>query len=437
MRKLFICLIAVILLVSVGCSFPGSTVKLKGDKSVALVVLVDEPNYAISEMSRAFADKLSEYTGKTVNVESLSEFDGEDSAYAVYIDTVKSDGSNISSSDFVQDAVSDADDSILIYEGNYEISFGGSSAYVIAPNEFALYYALDDFLAEFKEPSYAVKVGTKELVPCGTDAITPAQLVDKVGDVQFLFTEYKVTFVKKQNDMDSPGAVLIDRYANDIMQGGGTDGKYAYYALYEDDVSNIYKFDLKSWELVAVSEELPTGHSNDITYVPEENVLMVADCTEKDGWAGVYYIDPDTLELLNYGILPYGCRGLDYSPSLQQYVVTGSYTHNIYDKDFNLIRSFNCGFPRDTTQGLCCDGRYIYDARWGQYSSPDYSGDNRLIVHGMEGEFISEGIIKGDPCRGTSENENVFIYDNRFYVGYFNNLCTVNEYVMVPVNMFE
>jgi hypothetical protein len=246
------------------------------------------------------------------------------------------------------------------------------------------------------------------------------------------------TFVEKYYEADKPGtALLVDGDGRDGMQGGGTDGKYAYYALYEDDIANIYKFDLRDWTLVDVSDALPTGHSNDITYVPEKNVLMVADCTEKDGWAGVYYVDPDTLELLNYGILPYGCRGLDYSPVLQQYVVTGSYTHNIYDKDFNHIRSFNCGFPRDTTQGLYCDGSYVYDSRWGDYTGPDYSGDNRLLIHSIDGEFISEGIIKGDPCKGNSENENVFIYENMFYVGYYNSPRTVNEYVMVPVNMFE
>ncbi len=445
MRKLICFFIVLLLWVFVGCSSeaPSVEVVLKGVGSVDLVVLVDDPNYAVTEMVKAFADKLGTYTGKNVAVGELSEFDGEDSVYSVYVDTVKSHGSNLPYFDFSFDdetfrTVEGISESISFYEENYEICFGETSAYVIAPNEFALYLALDDFLAEFKEPSYTVLSETKVNVPCGPDSITPSKLIEKVGDVQFLFTEYKVTFVEKYYEADKPGtALLVDGDGRDGMQGGGTDGKYAYYALYEDDIANIYKFDLKDWTLVDVSEALPTGHSNDITYVPEKNVLMVADCTEKDGWAGVYYVDPDTLELLNYGILPYGCRGLDYSPVLQQYVVTGSYTHNIYDKDFNHIRSFNCGFPRDTTQGLYCDGSYVYDSRWGDYTGPDYSGDNRLLIHSIDGEFISEGIIKGDPCKGNSENENVFIYENMFYVGYYNSPRTVNEYVMVPVNMFE
>ena len=267
---------------------------------------------------------------------------------------------------------------------------------------------------------------------------TPAELISQVGDVQFLFTEYKATFVEKHYEVtDSSKILLVDGDGRDGMQGGGTDGKYAYYALYEDDIANIYKFDLETWELVAVSEAMPTGHSNDITYVPEKNVLMIADCTEKDGWAGVHYVDPDTLEYLEYGILPYGCRGLDYVPELQQYVITGSYTHNIYDKDFNFIKSFNCGFPQDTTQGLYCDGSYIYDSRWGENDEEDHSGQNHLLIHDLEGNFISHGEIHGDPYDDESENENVFIHNNFFYVGYYNSPRTINEYIMVPVNMFQ
>ena len=51
-----------------------------------------------------------------------------------------------------------------------------------------------------------------------------------------------------------------------VMQGGGTDGKYAYVALINKSVSPehslIYKYDLETLELVKVSEPLPTCHTN-------------------------------------------------------------------------------------------------------------------------------------------------------------------------------
>ncbi len=444
MKKLFIATFIFTLLAFTGCSEDSNIdIVLKGENSVDLVVLVDEPNYAVAEMAEAFAEKLSEYTGKNVELGELSEFDGNENVYPIYIDAVKEDGSNFPSFDVhlsVQEAdmITWVDKALETYRENYELIYEKNSAQVIAPDEYWLYFALDDFLDGFKNETYTVKSNTRTLVG-GTAVIpTPAQLIAKAGDVQFLFTEHKVTFVYDRYDAQFAGtALLVDGDGRDGMQGGGTDGKYAYYALYEDDIANIYKFDLETWELVDVSEAVPTGHSNDITYVPEKNVLMVADCTEADGWAGVHYINPDTLEYIEYGILPTGSRGLDYIPSLQQYVITGSYTHNIYDKDFNHIRSFNCGFPQDTTQGLYCDGSYIYDSRWGEKNADDHSGQNHLLIHDMEGNFISHGEIHGDPYNNESENENVFIHNNFFYIGYYNSPRTVNEYIMLPVNMFN
>ncbi len=444
MKKLFIATFIFTLLAFTGCSEDSNIdIILKGENSVDLVVLVDEPNFAVSEIASAFAEKLGEYTGKKIDISEISEFDSEAAVYPIYIDTVKNDGSNLPSFDVhmsIQetDMITWIDKAVETYDKNYEVLFNETSAQIIAPDEYWLYFALEDFLNGFKNETLTVKAGTRTLVGGNMAIPTPAQLIARVGDVQFLFTEYKMTFVYNRYDAQFPNtALLVDGDGRDGMQGGGTDGKYAYYALYEDDIANIYKFDLETWELVAVSEALPTGHSNDITYVPEKHVLMVADCTEADGWAGVHYIDPDTLEYIEYGILPYGCRGLDYIPSLQQYVITGSYTHNIYDKDFNLIRSFNCGFPQDTTQGLYSDGSYIYDSRWGEKNADDHSGQNHLLIHDMEGNFISHGEIHGDPYNNESENENVFIHNNLFYIGYYNSPRTVNEYIMLPVEMFE
>ncbi len=444
MKKVLIGIFIFTLMLLAGCGTEGTPVRivLNGEGSVDIVVLVDEPNYAISEIAAKFAEKLSEYTGKNVGLGELSEFDGGENIYPIYIDTVKEDGSNLP--DFnahmsieETDAITWINASIETYENDCEIIFNSDSAQIIAPDEYKLYFALENVLNEFKTENYFVLAGTRTLF--GGGAIpTPAQLIEKVGDVQFLFTEHKIEFVYSYYDAERPGtALLINSGRKDGMQGGGTDGKYAYYALYDNDIANIYKFDLETWNLVAVSEDVPTGHSNDITYVPEKHVLMVADCTEKDGWAGVHYIDPDTLEYIEYGLLPAGCRGIAYVPSLQQYIVTGSYTHNIYDKDFNHIKTFNCGFPRDTTQGLYCDGSYIYDSRWGEKDASDHSGQNHLLIHDMDGNFISHGEIHGDPYKNSSENENVFIHNNLFYIGYYNRPRTINEYIMVPVNMFE
>lgn len=443
MKKLLTSLFFLLLITITSCSAEEAPVEvvLKGENSVDLVVLVDEPNFAETEIATAFAKKLSEYTGKTVKIEEKSEYKGN--AYTILVGAVKEDGSNLPSFDAHMsieetDIMTWIDSAITTYDENYELIYGETSAQVIAPDEYWLYFALEDFLSGFKNETYSVTAGTRTLV--GGNAVpTPAQLIEKVGDVKFLFTEYKATFVYYLYEADIPGNVLAVSDDQDGMQGGGTDGKYAYYALYNDDEAYIYKFDLETWELVDVSDLLPTGHSNDITYVPEKHVLMVADCTTKDDWKGVNYIDPDTLELIKYEILPAGSRGLQYIPETQQYIISGGYTHNVYDKDFNFIKSINCGFQRDTTQGIYSDGSYIYDARYGDTGESEDSGQNRILIHDFDGNFISEGIIC-DPVKN-SENENVFIHNNLFYVGYYlgpdHSTRAVSEYVMVPVEMFE
>ena len=443
MKKSMLVIFILMLVTFTGCSEDTNIeVQLKGENSVDIVVLVDEPNYAISEMASAFAEKLSECSGKNVELGELSEFDRNSSVYSIYIDTVKEDGSNLPKFDTHMsvkeaDTITWVNEAIKTYDENYELIFGETSAQIIAPDEYWIYFAIEDFLRGFKNETYSVKANTRTLVG-GTVVPTPAQLIERVGDVKFLFTEHKITFVENYYEAEEPGtALLVDGIGRNTMQGGCTDGKYAYYAFYEDDIANIYKFDLETWELIAVSEAMPTGHSNDITYIPEKNVLMVAGSTPQNGWFGVSYVDADTLEYLEEVVVPYSCGGVEYIPSLQQYVMQNFYTYNICDKDFNLIRTFNCGYSRDTDQGLFCDGSYTYDSRWGEKDNPDHSGQNHLLIHDMEGNFISHGEIHGDPCKEESENENVFIHNNFFYVGYYNKPCTVNEYVMVPVNMFE
>lgn len=442
-KALIIATILIILMITACSSESLPEITLKGGNSVNLVVLVNNPNYAISEMAKAFAEKLSEYTGKTVDIAEYSDFKESENLYPIYMDTLKEDGSNLPSfeahmSAKEADMITWVNKSISTYDESYEFIFGEKSAQIIAPDEYWLYFALDDFLNKFNEESYSVKAGTRTLVSGNLAIQTPSQLISSVGDVQFLFTEYKTTFVYNYFEAEKPStALLVDGSGRDGMQGGCTDGKYAYYALYEDDISNIYKFDLETWELVAVSDAMPTGHSNDITYIPEKNVLMVAGSTPANGWFGVSYVDAETLEYLEEVTVPYSCGGVSYVPELQQYVMQNFYEYYICDKDFNLIRSFACGYSKDTDQGLYSDGTYIYDSRWGEKDAENHSGQNHLLIHDMEGNFISHGEIHGDPCNDESENENVFIHNNFFYIGYYNSPRTVNEFVMVPVNLFE
>ncbi|MBQ2880796.1 MAG: hypothetical protein IJE40_00860, partial [Clostridia bacterium] len=85
MKKLVFIAIFTLLISFVGCTEKEtlpSTVSFKGENSVDITVLVDNPNYAISEMASAFAEKIGELTGNTVEVSEKSQYSG--SEYAVY-----------------------------------------------------------------------------------------------------------------------------------------------------------------------------------------------------------------------------------------------------------------------------------------------------------------------------------------------------------------
>ncbi|MBQ2880795.1 MAG: hypothetical protein IJE40_00855 [Clostridia bacterium] len=446
MKKMLLLMFSIVLLSIMGCSekevLPVE-VSLKGENSVNIVVLVDEPNYAISEMASAFAEKISELTGKNVEVAEKSQYSG--SEYAVYVDVLK-DSNNPSFNAHLDPLSTDvftyAETAVNAYENNYEIIYNEFDAQIIAPDEYSLYFAMSDFLEDFRLDTFSVYAGTRTLVPLEGNVLTPAELISEVGDVRFLFAEHKLTFVYNKYEALTPGNIYLIDVTRDGMQGCCFDGKYCYFALMAYEETFIYKVDFETLECVGVSEILYVDHANDMTYDPNRNCLIVAHGYAGNDGGEVSYIDADTLEYLGTGemvndrILTYGVSGLDYNADAEQYVIASFFTYYIYDKDMNYISSFDGKLRFDAYQGLCSDGIYIYDSRYGQSNKPSESGQNRIIIHDIQGNFISEGHINGDPVK-KSENENVFIHNNLFYVGYYNNPRTLNEYIMVPVEMFE
>ena len=198
-----------------------------------------------------------------------------------------------------------------------------------------------------------------------------------------------------------------------VIQGGGTDGKYAYYGMINKatapETAYIYKFDLETWELVAVSKSLPTAHTNDITYDSKHHRLVISYCSSKEGTTmsspGIVFINPDDLSFIEYIDAPTKNRGLDYLPETNQYILAAGYNFYLTDENFNTIRSFTCGFPQNTTQGMCTDGKYIYDPRWKSGSRYQI-----ITINTIEGNFVSAVNlynIDGEP-------ENIFRDGNSF-----------------------
>lgn len=214
-----------------------------------------------------------------------------------------------------------------------------------------------------------------------------------------------------------------------VMQGGGTDGKYAYIALIckalTPEQGKIFKFDLETKELVKVSEGLLTAHTNDITYDSKNHRLVISRCTEEDGWRGVSFVDPDTLELIETIMIPTGFRAIDYLPTTNQYVLGINYSFVITDENFNTVSSFPCQDPQYTTQGCYSDEKYIYDVRYISKSDVHY-----IVIYTMDGQYIGTVPVYGFP---NVEPENLFFYNGDFIMG-CNKASRVYKLELVPEN---
>ncbi len=173
----------------------------------------------------------------------------------------------------------------------------------------------------------------------------------------------------------------------DVVQGGGTDGKYVYIALINKNVSPetaiIRKYDIETWKIVATSDPIPSRHTNDITYDKKNNRLVICTCDEIDQWRGIVYVNPDTLEFIGHELVPTGGRGIAYLPKTDQYLSALQYGYVLTNNKFESISSISDGYPKLTTQGFDCDEEYIYDPRWDSTAT-----SQTIVVHKMDGTFI-------------------------------------------------
>lgn len=195
-----------------------------------------------------------------------------------------------------------------------------------------------------------------------------------------------------------------------FLQGGGTDGKYLYHAFvtpeidgYQDAV--IVKLDPKTGEVLKVSDRIETDHSNDITYNPRLNKLLVVHNAPR--YKTVTLVDPETLEPAETKVLPLYIFSMDYNAKRDRYVVGKSGGQNFATlKDLTEIRhEYEAINTRFTTQGVCCDDDYIYFV---QHNRPC------IMKYDWTGTFV-EYI----PLIGVDhEPENICIIDGKMYVSF-------------------
>lgn len=223
------------------------------------------------------------------------------------------------------------------------------------------------------------------------------------------------------------------------MQGGCFDGRYYYQTfikycynntknssgndVYSKGVNNaknlvvIVKYDVKSQEVVKVSEPLQLDHANDMTYNSNINSLIVAH--NAPNRSTISFVDPETLELKSTSKVSYDLYGIDYDSTTDRYVfgVSGSYGFSAVNSlsDSGLLIP---GVPESkayTCQTLCCDENYVYclfyGAKTNKLTGTPLTTD-AIYVYDWDGNFVT--FIEMD--FGSEEVENISVVDGEIYV---------------------
>lgn len=196
-----------------------------------------------------------------------------------------------------------------------------------------------------------------------------------------------------------------------ILQGGCTDGKYAYYCS-NDPYTNkcsISKFSIETFDEVTRVNAVSVDHGNDITYNKNKDCLVV--CHNSPNRTLVSFVDKKTLEITETFEIPLEIYSITHNHKTNEYAVGISYTFDfaILDKDFNVIERITGVTPEKskTKQGMDSDDKYLYFL---------LSGPNAISVYDWNGNHY--GIYEMKDSATNYESENIFHINDDLYIGY-------------------
>ncbi|MBR4303692.1 MAG: hypothetical protein IKT81_00030 [Clostridia bacterium] len=188
------------------------------------------------------------------------------------------------------------------------------------------------------------------------------------------------------------------------MQGGCSDGRYAYYALNTggdstQSVTRIVKIDTETWQVVQTSGDMYISHSNDMVFDPYNNRLIVSWCDIEPDKVGI--VDPDTLTLKETLTIPQRHYSMGYCSDKNEYVAGISRTYDlaVLDARFNVQRVLP-GVEGYTKQGIDCDSELIYFLHSVRGESGTYVC-NLIFTFDWDGRLISRILV---PYAAEAEN---------------------------------
>ena len=207
-----------------------------------------------------------------------------------------------------------------------------------------------------------------------------------------------------------------------VLQGGGTDGKYLYFAhmtWVKDGVQTgiICKYDPETGALLGKSEEMPIDHANDITYNEKKDVLVITHNAPNRQL--ISYVNPHTLEYLGTHDIGYEIYCMSYNEKRDQYIVglSGGMDFAKTDGEFGKITDYASVDTKYVTQGMATDDDFIYFVLHRLPCITKYDWDGNFV------EYIPLD-------RKSDEPENIMFLGDKLYLGY--NVWDANKKIAAP-----
>lgn len=207
-----------------------------------------------------------------------------------------------------------------------------------------------------------------------------------------------------------------------VSQGLALDDNY-YYVFNSSDRCVRINRETKEEELFTYTSG-SLGHANSATYCYENRYIYVVKPGGSSDNSGIAIID--TSDMSYKGDIAYGDikdhdgnsivpLAIAYEPYNQQFYITGGVSINVYDLEFNNVKTGSLDTTdkgTSTGQGCGADEKYIYTIR----SKVDGSSTkNQIRIHNMSDEYIKTITI------GTSEPEDMAIdfKTGEYFVNYY------------------
>lgn len=199
----------------------------------------------------------------------------------------------------------------------------------------------------------------------------------------------------------------VDGYS--VLQGGCTDGTYAYYILNNQDfypyVNLMYKVDLATMEVVKVSDKLELQHANSVTYNSKTGRLIVVNYDPDK--TTLTYVDPESLTASGTETVDFNVLSIAYDEEHDTYAAgtRGTFDFFLLDGNFGITDYCDSVQTKSVKQEVEIYGDKILFSM---------SGDNIVYVYDLEGKFlyaINMGMHE--------ELENLIFYGDYAYAGYF------------------